>query len=120
MSRCRTFHRGNIGLHNHETSACLAFDQAHAAVVIVVCMADQEDFGIAVIESELLNVRFDERYILREIRVDQDISFRGPDQVDGEIRGANVKEVTRNLEGGKWAVPLWVLRLHAAVQSEEE
>ena len=51
----------------------------------------------------------EEADILREIRVDQDVSFRGFDQVNGKICCANVIEIASDFEPRKFAMPVGIL-----------
>jgi hypothetical protein len=109
MARLGAFHPGGIGFHHHQLGASLFFNLADSAGVVVVGVADENDFRVTVIEAELLNAFANQRQILREIAVDEDIPSRGLDQVDGEVSGADVIEVAGDFETWEFVVPLSVL-----------
>lgn len=64
----------HVRLHDHQLRACAFFDDADALVVVAVCVADQDDFGVAVFEAELFDTCADSWYVFFEIRVDENVA----------------------------------------------
>ncbi len=105
----------DVGVHHHQLRAGFLLDHARSFVVIAVRVADENDFRIAVFESELLDAFLDDRQILLEIGVDQNVAARRVDQVDGQICGAYVVQIAGNLKRRKLGVPIRIaLRQHCA------
>ena len=82
-------------------------------------VADEEDLDVAELEAELLDAGSDERDILLEIAVDQDVPFRRGDQIVRESFAADVVEVAGDSEWRKWLGPIRTCsgRLKRAVDS---
>ena len=74
--------------------------------MIAMSVADQEDLGIVVGEAKLLDAFADQRNVLLEIGIDQDVSLWGVDQVDGKIGRADVIKIPGNLKCRKRSVPV--------------
>ena len=89
--------------------------------MIAVRVADENDFRVAVFEAELLDALLDERQILFEVGVDQDVALRRVDQVDGQIGGADIVEIAGDLKRWKLGVPIRIgLRQHDGRSQEEQ
>ncbi len=86
--RARTARRSallfrDIGIHHHQLRPSLFLDHAGGGVMIAMRVADEDNFGVAVLEAELLDAFLNQRYILLEVGIDQDVALRRVDQVDG-------------------------------------
>ena len=71
--------------------------------MVIVCVADEEDFCVGEFEAESLNVFLDERGRRREIAVDKDISPRSDHQVRSEVLAAHVIEIASDMK--RWKRP---------------
>src|SRR5437016_13819206 len=85
-SGCGAFRFGNVGIHDHEPRTGLLLHDAYSGIMIAVRMAGEKDLRVAVFETALADALFDLRKILGKIGIDQNISLRRVDQVNGEIR----------------------------------
>ena len=94
----------HVGGHDHVSGAGEPFDHRDAGVVIPVRAADEEDLDVAELEAELLDAGANEREVVFEIAVDEDVALRGRDQVVREGFAADVVEVTGEVEWGKAVV----------------
>src|SRR5262249_31023753 len=105
--RC-ALHGINVGVHDHQPSTSLLPDQTDSGVVVSVSVTDEEDLGVAILETKLFDTLPDRGQILRKIGIDEDISFRCANQINGQVGCPNIVEVARNLERWKWIVPVRV------------
>jgi hypothetical protein len=71
-------------------------------------VADEQYLRVFVFEAEAGDAFLQQRHILLEVRVDQNVALRGRDQVDSQIGGPNVIKIARNPESGKLAVPIGI------------
>jgi len=109
VTGCGAFHGGSIGLHDHEQGTGVLFDLPHRLVMVVVSVADENDLSIGKVEAQLVNVVPNDRQILEETRIDQDVPARGFNEINGQIRGAYVLQVVCDFECGEWRMPGGVL-----------
>src|ERR1700722_1488822 len=88
--------------------------------MIAVRVADEDNFGVAVFEPELLDALLNDGQILFEIGVDQDVAPRCVDQVDGQIRGADVVEIPGDLKRRKLGVPIRITLREQSGRANQE
>ena len=69
-----------------------------AGAVVVVGVADEQDFDVAEIEAERFDALADLRRGRCEIAVDEDVALRRDDEVGGEIFAADVVEIAGDAE----------------------
>src|SRR5262249_5514425 len=99
----------NVGVHDHQSRTCVFLDKTHRGVVIAMRVAREVDLRVAIFESERFDALLDERYILGEIRVDQNVSLRRVDQVNSEIRSSDPIQIPCDFERGKLTMPVRIL-----------
>ena len=109
VSGFRVLHPINIGLHDHDAGAGFPLNLPHGGGVVVVGVADQNDFGVVILEAQLVDAVPNQREILGKIRVDEDVPFRGFDEINSKIRRADVIEVASDFEPRKFAMPVGIL-----------
>src|SRR5215471_4469577 len=77
-------------------------------------MVDQEDLDVIELEPELLYACPDERHILLEIAVDQDVTLRRGDQIIGETLAADIVDIPGDFERRKRFRPVIRLGMQSA------
>src|SRR5215471_11659162 len=80
--------------------------------MIAMRVADENDLGVLIVESQLHDAVANERHILFEIRVDQDVPLRCVDQVNSEICRPDVIQVPCNFERRERTVPIGIALCH--------
>jgi hypothetical protein len=102
-------HNIGISVHNHVTRVGLPEHLCCASHVVRVRLSIEENLCIFPGKSQLLNACADQRRRALKIRVDQDVSRRGRNQVGCQVATPNAIEVVGNLEGGKWSCPVRIV-----------
>src|SRR5437016_5110370 len=97
---------GDVCVHHHQLRVRLPPDQTRRLIMIAMCVADENDLRVVVSETELLDTGANQRDVLLEIRIDQNVSLRGMDQINREVGGADVVKVSRDLECREASVPV--------------
>ncbi len=86
---------GYIGRHDFILCVRLAKDFGAAGAVVVVRVADEQDFDVSEFESKRLDALADERGRRRKVAVDEDVALRRDDEVGGEVLAADVIQTAR-------------------------
>src|ERR1700733_6015988 len=87
---------------------CLANHLGRTSHVVEMRLAIEENLGIFPAEAELLNACAYLRRRSFEVRVDQDVSLRGYDEVAGKVLASHVVEVVGDSEWSDGCRPLGV------------
>ena len=95
----------DVLLHRHHAGAGHFLDHRIGLHVVAVRVAAEDDLDVGEFESELLDARADHRHGLLEVGIDQDVAFRGGDQVTPEVDRADEIDVADHLMGGKGLTP---------------
>lgn len=109
VAGCRALHPSGVGFHDHDAGTRFLLNLPHGSGVVVVGVADKNDFGVAILEAQLVDALPNQRDILGKTRVDQDVSFRGFDEINSKICRADVIEIASDFEPRKFAMPVGIL-----------
>lgn len=111
---------GHVPVHDHVFRMSYLHDARAASSVIVMRMADEQNFYVAEFEPKLLDTLLNLRRRGREIAVDEDVSLRRGDQERREVPAAHVIHVADHAIGTELCRPVRIgLRAGDAGQSKE-
>ena len=84
--------------------------------MVVVRVADKQDFYLVEGKSQRLDILFDLRHILHERAIDQDVSLGGDDEIRGQIFRADIEQISRDAMGRDGTGPRRIQRLRTQAQ----
>ena len=102
------FDDGYVCIHDHVLRAGLFFDGGAGSVMVPMCVADEKNFCVLELESELLNACLDQGHIGFQIAVDQNVALRCGDQIIRQSFAADVVEVTSDAKWREWFGPVGI------------
>src|SRR4029077_6392398 len=106
--------RGHVSIHHHVFGASQLLDGWAARAVIPMRVADQENLGVAEAKPQFFHARPNHRHGFFQIAVDQNISLRRGDQINGEPLAADVINISDDPVGRKRIGPVGRLLRHRA------
>ena len=99
----------DIASHDHVAGAGQFFDLGAAGIVVPMGVADEQNLNIGELEAEAFHARLDQREILREITVDENVPLRCRDQIVRQSFAADVIQVAGDAKGRKRLGPVGAL-----------
>ena len=96
---------GDVLLHDHDLSSDELSEKDIGLLVIAMGVASQNDLDVLQVETECFDASIDEGNRSLEVRVDEDVPFRGRDQKRAQAPGAHEVKVVHDLMCRERIVP---------------